>query len=285
MLGIHLAAIVTAGAALAIFGTLLQKLRFPAQTRLLWLAFALALPLQPLAFYFVRLPLDHWLAAQLGTASSVYQCLTSFYAPVTEELAKLVPLLIPAIRRDIRRENVVRYALAIGLGFALGEMGFIADRVARNPALAALPFYQFSGFFTERLMTCIFHTAFVSVALWRLRRGFAFGVLGAMALHWIGNAPLFLIQWNAGGLSKNVWMAIVQVWLLIYCAILAGMLALFGWGRWPTLNSLYGRRRCPECHRDYDAPFFALNLGSTRYERCPHCQRWHWTQKQMAREV
>jgi hypothetical protein len=29
--------------------------------------------------------------------------------------------------------------------------------------------------------------------------------------------------------------------------------------------------------------FFALNLGRKRYERCPYCWRWHWTQKQSTR--
>ena len=30
---------------------------------------------------------------------------------------------------------------------------------------------------------------------------------------------------------------------------------------------------------EYEAPLFALNFGRTRYERCPHCRRWHWTEK------
>ncbi len=279
MPGIYLTAIITTAVALAVFGTLLQKLRLPAQTRLLWLTLAIALPLQPLTFYLIRVPLDHWLASHLADTSAFYQWVRSFYAPVTEEFAKLIPLLILAIRRDIRPDNFVRYALAIGLGFALGEMGFVADRIARTPSLAALPFYQFTGYAVERLMTCVFHTAFVSVALWRLRRRFAFGIAGAIALHWLGNAPIFLLNWNVGGLGKDVWMMIVQFWLLGYCALLGAMLAAFAFGRWPTLNAVYGRRSCPECHGEYAAPLFALNFGRTRYERCPHCRRWHWTER------
>jgi hypothetical protein len=279
MHGIYLALLITATLALAIFGTLLQKLPLRAQTRLLWFALGIALPLQPLAFYLVRVPADHWLAGHLGVTSGFYLWVTSFYAPVTEELAKLMPLLIPAIRRDIRSDNFVRYALAIGLGFALGEMAFLAERIARTPSFAAIPFYQFTGYATERLLTCVFHTAFVSVALWRLRRGFALGVLGAIALHWLGNAPLFLLRWNLGGLGRNVWLIIVQFWLLGYCALLAAMLAAFAFGRLPTLNALYGRRKCPGCQGEYDAPLFALNFGRTRYERCPHCRRWHWTRR------
>ena len=120
MRGIHITAILTTGIAAVIFGPLIHRLKMPASERLVWLAAGIALPLQPLAFYFVRIPLDHWLVAQLGSTSATYQWLISLYAPLTEEPAKLVPLLIPMIRRDIRPTNFVRYALAIGVGFAIG---------------------------------------------------------------------------------------------------------------------------------------------------------------------
>jgi len=160
---------------------MIHKLRLPANERLLSLAATVALPLCPLAFFLVRLPLDHWLVAQLGATSAAYKWLATFYAPLTEEPAKLIPLLIPAIRRDLNARNFVRYALAIGVGFAIGEMWLLADRVARMPAFAALPFYQFGGYVSERLMVCMFHSAFVAVALWRWRRRFAFGVASAAA--------------------------------------------------------------------------------------------------------
>ena len=114
MSGIYIAAIVTTALAVAVFGSLIHKLRLPANQWLLLGAAVLALPLQPLVFYWLRVPLDHWLVARLGSASTSYQWLISL-------------------------------------------------------------------------------------------------------------------------------------------------------------------RRCPECHADYDAPVLALNLGHTRYERCPHCRHWHWT--------
>jgi RsiW-degrading membrane proteinase PrsW (M82 family) len=277
MPGIYLTAVLTAIVAVAIFGMLIHKLRLPAQERLLWLAAAIAVPLQPLAFYFVRVPLDHWLAAHCGPTSAVYRWLVTFYAPLTEEPAKLLPLLIPAIRRDIRDTNFVRYALAIGLGFAIGEMGFVAERIARNPNFSALPFYQFGGFVGERLMTCVFHSAFLSVALWRLRHGFARGVSGAMALHWLGNFPITLMAWNVGEFGKTIWAVAVQCWLVLYFIAALALLSRFAFGRLSAGRMLYGQRHCPECGKDYDAPIFALNFGLTRYERCPHCRRWHWT--------
>jgi RsiW-degrading membrane proteinase PrsW (M82 family) len=132
MHGIYLAGILTTGIAASIFVPVIYRLKMPANKRLVWLAAALALPLQPLAFYLVRVPLDHWLAARLGSASVTYQWVTSFYAPLTEEPAKLIPLLIPAIRRDISAANFVRYALAIGFGFAIGEMWLVASFVPRG---------------------------------------------------------------------------------------------------------------------------------------------------------
>lgn len=262
MHGIYLTAVLTSAVAAALVGAVIHKLRMPADERFLWLAAALALPLQPLVFYLVRVPLDHWLVAHLGSGSSIYQWLISLYAPLTEEPAKLLPLLIPGIRRDIRPGNFVRYALAIGLGFAIGEMWFIAERVARAPAFAGMPFYQFGGYVGERLMTCIFHSAFVAVALWRLRRRFVLGFAGAAALHWLGNFPILLMAWNVGGLGKTFWAVAVSLWLQFYAIAALTLLAYFTFGRIAPARIFYGRRHCPECGGDYDAPIFCPQLWS-----------------------
>ena len=55
------------------------------------------------------------------------------------------------------------------------------------------------------------------------------------------------------------------------------MLSYFTFGKFSPGRALFGRRRCPECATEYDAPMFAINFGATRYERCPHCRHWHWT--------
>ena len=277
MHGIYLTAVLTTGIASAIFGPLIHKLKMPANERLVWLAAGIALPLQPLAFYLIRVPIDHWLVGQLGSTSLTYQWLTSFYAPLTEEPAKLVPLLIPAIRRDISAANFVRYALAIGVGFGIGEMWFIAERITHLPAFNGMPFYQFGGYVGERLMVCLFHGAFVSVALWRLGRRFALGVAGAATLHWLGNFPLLLMAWNVGGLGTTFWTVVIQFWLVFYVFGSVALFSYFKFGRIAPGLMLFGRRHCPECGSDYDVPLFGVNLGRTRYERCPHCRHWHWT--------
>jgi DNA-directed RNA polymerase subunit RPC12/RpoP len=274
---IYIAAVLTTALAVAIFGTLIRKLRLPANPRLFWLAFLIVLPLEPASFYFVRVPLDHWLTGLLGRDSATLHWLATFYAPLTEEPAKLVPLLIPAIRRDINAGNFARYALAIGLGFAIGEMWFIAEIIARNPKFAGVPFYFFGGYLSERLMVCLFHSAFVAVALWQLRKRFVLGVAGAMALHWLGNFPIFLMASNAFAMGPTFWGIALQSWIVIYFLGALALLSYFVFGRVSPGRFLYGRRKCPECGAEYDGPLFAMNLGARRYERCPHCRHWHFT--------
>jgi hypothetical protein len=276
---IYIAAILTTTLAVAIFGPMIAKLRLPANPRLLWLAFLIVLPLEPASFYFVRVPLDHWLTALLGKDSAALHWLVTFYAPLTEEPAKLVPLLVPAIRRDISRANFGRYALAIGLGFAIGEMWFIAEIIARNPKFAGVPFYFFGGYLSERLMVCLFHSAFVGVALACLRNRFALGVAGAMALHWLGNFPIFLMASNAFGMGPTLWAIAIQVWIIAYFVGALALISYFVFGHVSPGRLFYGRRKCPECGAEYDASLFAfaINLGTRRYERCPACRHWHFT--------
>lgn len=276
MPGIYIAAIVTTGIAVAIFGTAIRKLKLPANPRLLWLAALIVLPLEPVSFYFVRVPLDHWLTALLGSQSSLLPWITTLHAPLTEEPAKLVPLLIPAIRADINRANFARYALAIGLGFAIGEMWFLADLIARNPKFAGVPFYLFGGYLGERLMVCLFHSAFVGVALMCLRSRFLLGEAGAMAAHWLGNFPIFLLAWNVGGLGPTFWGIIIQLWLIAFFLGALAFLSYSAFGRFNPALLFLGRRKCPECGAEYDPSLWALNLGTRRYERCPQCRHWHF---------
>ncbi len=282
MHGIYLAALLTSLLAIAGFGTVIRKVRQPATGWLLFAAVLITVPLQPLAFYLVRLPLDHWLAGQLNRSSVAYQCLASLYAPLTEEPAKLVALLIPVIVRDIRPDNFSRYALAIGLGFALGEMWFIAERISHQPKLAGLPFYAFGGYLSERLMTCVFHSAFVSITLSQLRRRWVLGLSGAMAAHWAANFPLTLMSWNAGGLGRTNWEVIVGLWLVALFVGAAAFLARLNFGHALPLRLMFGLRHCPECSNDYEPSLLAINMGAERYERCPHCRKWHWTKPSTA---
>lgn len=275
MSGIYIASLLTTALVLAIYGGIVMRLKSPTDGRWLLLAFLIALPLQPLAFYLVRVPLNSWLVGKLGEGNSLYQFLTTFYAPLTEEPAKLIPLLIPAICRDIRKENLARYAMAIGLAFGIGEIWFIAERLAQNPSFAGLPFYQFGGFAGERFIVCLIHGAFVSVSLLWLRRGLLVGLLLAMALHYFGNFPIFLLNKNAFGWGQTAWQIIVMLWLQLYFIGGIVLLARLAYGKMAVGRFIFGKARCPECSVVYDRPFFGFNLGPRRYERCTNCRHWH----------
>jgi RsiW-degrading membrane proteinase PrsW (M82 family) len=140
MKSIYVTAFITTAVVFSVYGGIIFKMKSRVDWRWPLLAFLIVLPLQPLVFYLVRLPFNNWLVGRLGSTSNLYEWITLFYAPLTEEPAKLIPLLVPFIFLDIRKENFVRYALAIGLGFGIGEIWFLAERIASNPSFASFSF-------------------------------------------------------------------------------------------------------------------------------------------------
>src|SRR5262245_17285369 len=199
MPGIYIAAIITSLLAFAAIGTLVWQVT-PRQNRGLALALiVLGLPLSVGTFYGLRKPLDRYLEAKLGKDSSGLTALRLCYAPLTEEPAKLVPLLLlvlPPFRGRLTKDTAVSFAMASGLGFALGEIWLIAGFLADNPKLGNLQFYMYGGFFGERLQTCLIHPAFTLVTVAAIARGwrwFPLGLLGSMTLHFLSNFPIYLI--------------------------------------------------------------------------------------------
>lgn len=267
--GLVVAALLTTAFCLAVWGSLLRSLPPPLPPRVLLAAFLVALPLQPAAFYLVRLPFNQWLTGLLGHKPSLW--IMIFYAPVTEELAKLIPLLVPAVRRAVAPQSAVRLALAIGLGFGIGELWFIAWNLREVPAVAALPFYMLGGFLGERFMVCLLHSAFTSLSLrWRG------GLLLAMLAHLGLNLPIALAAVDFPPLGKAVWGVILGLWTALY--FLAALFMLARLGGFSPGEMLLGRARCPGCGQEYPRPLLlGFNLGPRRYERCPHCRRWHMT--------
>src|SRR5687768_6810189 len=112
-MGIYIAAIITTLTAFGVFGYLVFRLSPRDLLVACGVAMVAALPLQPLAFYLVRLPLDQLLRDWVGI-NTAYVWMTTLYAPLTEEPAKWLVLLIPFVRRSLRPETVVPIALAVG---------------------------------------------------------------------------------------------------------------------------------------------------------------------------
>ena len=194
-----------------------------ADWRLLAFAFLGTLPMCALAFFVVRMPLDRIVDWALLGHYKVYRFLTTTYAPLTEEPAKLWPLLIPFFARKVNRRNAVPVAAALGLGFGVGEAWFVASQTLNSPEIALLPWYYLSGFMIERCLVCLMHGAFTSLVVVQIERGWGWRLLGfggAAAMHYSVNFPIYLatlVPWVQGliGLWVLVWFAIGLVLLVV----------------------------------------------------------------------
>jgi hypothetical protein len=273
-MGITIAAAVTTLAVVAFYGWLIVRLSAPADRRAMLVAVLVALPLQPLAFYLLRLPLHAELLKLIGSGAAL-SFIATFYAPLLEEPAKWLVLAVPAVRRALRPDTVVPVALAIGLGFGIGEIWFLAQRVAQAPQYAGLPFWMFGGFFVERFYVTFLHGGFIVFAVARLAGGRPFlpGGLIGMALHYAVNLPIYLAAIGAFGLPAAGWTTVASLLPLLIAALLG--VAMNGMSGGRLGRQVLGQSTCPECHAVYPRPLIALNLGPVRYERCPNCRRFH----------
>ncbi len=274
-MGIIVAAAITTALVVVLYGYIIARMSSRADRSLLVLAALVALPLQPLAFYLVRLPLHHALTGWLG-AGALLTAISLFYAPLTEEPAKWLPLLVPAIRRRLTPDNAVALALAVGLGFGVGELWLIAFQLARVPAIAALPFYTFTGFLFERTLVCFLHGGLIVFAYHRLAggRSFLVGGLIGMALHFALNFPIFLAGIDLFGVGNSVWSTLLTLWIVFLAAALGIAVTRLSRGRFREV--VLGYSDCPECGAHYPRPLLGLNFGLARYERCPSCRHFHW---------
>jgi hypothetical protein len=192
------------------------------------------------------------------------------------------------LRRRVTRESVGRYALALGLGFALGEIFTVAGLfLVRNLEIAVMPWYLLGGFIAERFMTCTIHSGMTAVALtgWRRGPGFLIGLSLAMLAHYVANFPIAMAQ--RGWLGSNAEVSQILVFLWVIACAIAGVVWLewlhFGKGRGGFGKLIYGNTVCPGCNQEYERGlWWAFNFGTNhRYERCPHCRNWHWTKRKL----
>jgi DNA-directed RNA polymerase subunit RPC12/RpoP len=234
------------------------------------------IPIYWIAFYLVRLPFHGWFATVMNAESGLFVFLTTFYAPLTEEPAKWVLLLLPWFRKKITDKNFVRIAMAIGLGFGLGEMWMIAERVFASPDFVNYPWYYYMGFLNERFMVCIAHGAFAAIMLKYMRKNIAVGMLAAMGLHYAANFPIYLSWVDPLNFGKTTWIVILSLYIYLFIIAMVLMLTRFAVGSFKFGRWVYGTDVCPDCGKEYDKPvFLAVNLMWKRYERCPHCGKWH----------
>lgn len=273
-MGILIAAVITTVAAMLVVGLLIRSLAHSAPRWLLVLAFLSALPAQPVAFHFIRVPLHEFLLQWIG-AGALLTAISLFYAPLIEEPAKWFSLVLPSLRKRLTPENAVAVTLGIGLGFGIGELWFIAERLARAPQFAGLPFYYFNGFLAERLMVCFLHGAFIALFFKRYAEGRAVwpAALLGIALHFALNFPILFSQINLFGLGAQVWGLILVLYVAFFTLAMFAFVNRLANGKIEA--SILGSATCPDCGKDYPRSFLALNLLTRRYERCPHCRKFH----------
>jgi RsiW-degrading membrane proteinase PrsW (M82 family) len=183
--------------------------------------------LQPLAFYAVRLPLDAAVRAALGL-SVAWGVVALFYAPLIEEPAKWLVLALPAVRRALAPANAVPVALAIGLGFGLGEVWFLTQALVASPNYPDLPFWRFYGFVLERLEVCLLHGVFIALPVARMAQARSFwpGALAGVALHFVTNFPIYPAQIDVFRLGGPVWSIVLMAWTASLTAAGAAMLVI-----------------------------------------------------------
>jgi hypothetical protein len=274
---IYIAAIISNSLSLLIIGGMLLS-RTPKDGRLLLAMLVLFMcPMNPLVFWLVRVPVDGLFETLLGNESDMYHIVRTLYAPLTEEPAKLWILLIPCFYQRIKSTPIHRTALAIGLGFGIGEAWTVAILLSKSPEITKYPWYMLRGYILERMMVCIMHAAFTAAALWFIikKRRIAVGLLACIILHFLGNLPIFLAKYNCFYLGQNIWRIILQTWIVVYFLAMGCLLAYITYGKGWLSKLIRGKVRCPECKEIYKHPIFGFNLFTKRYERCPQCRHWH----------
>ncbi len=225
-MGLFIAAAITSMLALGLIGGAAWWSARTADRRMLVIAFLVMLPIQPLVFYLVRLPLVGALQPLFGT-ELWWPLALMWAAPLTEEPAKWLVLLVQTVRRALAPANAIPLALSVGLGFGLGEIWFVAHAVITSPNYPDLPFWMFGGFIVERVEVCFLHAMFVAWLFVRLARGQSFwpGALAGIALHFATNFPVYLMGVDALQIGRFNWSLIVMGW--IAALAVAGVLLMW----------------------------------------------------------
>lgn len=217
--GIILAAIAVGFYAAVIYGAHLAR-RAPREERaLLFLCFVAQLPMSALAFVAIRQPLDALVRQVISPTHPLYAWITLLYAPLTEEPAKLWPLLLPVVAKGLRRENLGRVARALGVGFGVGEALWIAVLLARDPRVGPLPWHLFVPFMRERFQVALIHALLVAITLHgvieRPRRLGAY-LAAAMGAHLALNLPILLAAKGWLGSDRAQALSLLTMWVSLW---------------------------------------------------------------------
>lgn len=218
-MGIYIAAAIATIIAIGLWGWVALRIAGPSHRWLLLAALLLMLPMQPLAFYLVRLPVLGVLQPALGAGVALI-IVVLLAAPITEEPAKWLVLSLKGVRRAIVSGDAMGLAIATGLGFGIGEIWFLAEQIARVPSMQSAPFTQFSGFMIERIAVCLLQGLFLVPLFQAIASGrhVLLGAVLGMLAHLMANAPILALQGNLFGLGREFWGNAIMLWLLAMLA-------------------------------------------------------------------
>jgi uncharacterized membrane protein YhfC len=87
--------------------------------------------------------------------------------------------------------------MALGIGFGIGEIWYLAWQFSMVPGFSGYPFYYFGGFIGERMIVVFLHgvmTAIAVVGFLKGKKGFLVGYSVAVLLHTLTNIGAVLYQ-------------------------------------------------------------------------------------------
>lgn len=251
------------------------------------LFFLLQIPASYLTWVLVRVPYEAWYSEIFVRGELWWIFVKAFEAPLTEELAKLLPVLIFAawMLKGLTKKRAVFLGMALGLGFGLGEVwALVYLNVTTNAEILAYPWYAFLSAIAERLMASFIHGAMTGFALYGIVQGWfrgVFGVLTAMCTHFLLNFPIFLpvlgIVSVGSTASLTAFRVAVGLYIVVFFFVMMGIVWKRGFGKTLDLSYFLGESTCVRCKKKFKTTVWrTINWGIATSQKCPHCGKWNF---------
>lgn len=189
---------------------------------------ALGLPLSAAVNLLVKGPLAERVGGAAGIEPGLGAAATPLWfllflfmlSPVFEELIKVLPVVLPPVRRAAAdADGAFWTGMALGIGFGIGEVIYLAWGIAASGEFEQYAWYMFTGFLGERLLVVFVHGFMTAIFLWlAVRRAPLLGFGAAMASHALVNSTAMLFQLGlVPGWSASVSLvALVVIGVLIF---------------------------------------------------------------------
>jgi len=223
--GIYIAAFIATGISVLLWGGLVYWL---SKRKWKYLALMLiTLPFSTIVNLWIKKPVYDFLLSSLSVSSELsittpwwFLLFVLFLSPITEEAIKLSPLLARQARCMIDRSSALWIGMALGIGFGVGEIWYLAWQFSMVPEFAGYPFYYFGSFIGERLAVVFIHGVITAVAVagfLKGRKGLLIGYVGAVFLHALTNIGAMLYQiklWDVTLASIYLFLPIVLAFFI-----------------------------------------------------------------------